>query len=256
MNEKTPKAGIELHDIWAAFSLLSRLSTPVDHTRASARAAHAVWAYPLVGATLGLIAGLIGTVALWLGAPDVFAALCALTSLVILSGGMHEDGLADCADGFGGAYDIPKRLEIMKDSRIGVFAAVALILFLGARASSLTALSGNGLIYTLITVGAVSRLPMALALYAMPNVRSTGLSASVGKPPELSLTIAIAISLVISLICMGFAGVVLLGWALIGAIIMGIIAQRSIGGQTGDVLGAMQQWAEVFALAAAVAALN
>ncbi len=245
-----------LNDIAAAFSLLTRLPIPVDHEAASKRAAIATWAYPLVGAVLGLIAGIIGSLLYWFGAPASIAAIAALGTLAILTGGMHEDGLADCADGFGGAYDKEVRLEIMKDSRIGAYGAVALILFLLGRYGSLEVLINTSFIPALIAAGAASRLPMALAMYAMPNARDTGLSASVGRPPETSLSIAIVLTLLICFLFIGWSGIFVFGWAIIAAVAMGLIAMRSIGGQTGDVLGAIQQWAELGALGAALAALT
>ena len=117
-----------MDDILIAFSLLSRIPVPVDHELAGKRAASATWAYPIVGLVLGLIAGIIGTTLHWFGAPAGIAAIAALGSLAILTGGMHEDGLADCADGFGGAMEKDQRLTIMKDSRIGAFGAIALVL--------------------------------------------------------------------------------------------------------------------------------
>lgn len=242
-------------DIPIAFSLLSRLPLPIDHDNSSERTAAATWAYPVVGAVLGLIAGFIGNLIYWFGAPAGLSALAALGSLLILSGGLHEDGLADCADGFGGGADKDARLHIMKDSRIGAFGAIALILFLLGRYANMETLIDINFIPTLIAVGTASRLPMVLALYAMPNARGDGLSASVGKPPELSLSIAIVITLTLCFVCMGWSGIFVFGWALIAAIVMGYLAHRAIGGQTGDVLGAMQQWAELAALGAAVTAV-
>ncbi|MBE9477557.1 MAG: adenosylcobinamide-GDP ribazoletransferase [Proteobacteria bacterium] len=243
-------------DIPAAFSLLTRLPIPVDHEVSGARAAIATWAYPLVGAVLGLIAGIIGSLLYWFGAPGSLAAIAALIALVIMTGGMHEDGLSDCADGFGGAMDKEKRLEIMKDSRIGAFGAVALILFILGRYSSMEVLIYTSFIPALIAVGAASRLPMVFAMYVMPNARGNGLSATVGKPPEASMAIALALTLLICFVCIGWAGIFVFGWAMIAAGIMACLAHRAIDGQTGDVLGAMQQWAEFAALGAAVAALT
>jgi adenosylcobinamide-GDP ribazoletransferase len=251
----TIKANI-LSDIPAAFSLLTRLPVPVDHELAGKRAAIATWAYPLVGATLGLIAGIVGCLLYSFGAPASIAAIAALTTLAFTTGGMHEDGLADCADGFGGAFDKPRRLEIMKDSRIGAYGAIALILFLLARATSMEALITTTFIPALMAVGAASRLPMVLAMYAMPNARTDGLSSGVGKPPEASIIVAILTTIILCYLCIGWSGIFVFGWAMIAAIIMALIAYRSIGGQTGDVLGAMQQWAEVGALAAAVTAFT
>lgn len=245
-----------LTDIPAAFSLLTRLPVPVDHEESGARAAIATWAYPLVGAVLGLLAGIIGNLLFWFGAPGSIAAIAALAALALMTGGLHEDGLADCADGFGGAMDKKKRLEIMKDSRIGAFGAIALILFILGRYSSLETLIYTSFSLPLMAVGAASRMPMVLAMYVMPNARGDGLSAAVGKPPETSLAIAILLTLLICFLCLGLSGIFIFGWAMIAAGIMAFLAQRAIGGQTGDVLGAIQQWAEFAALGAAVTALT
>jgi len=245
-----------MDDILIAFSLLSRLPVPVDHELAGKRGACATWAYPIVGLVLGLIAGIIGTTLHWFGAPTGIAAIAALGSLVILTGGMHEDGLADCADGFGGAMEKDQRLTIMKDSRIGAFGAVALVLFIMARASGMDSLIHLSFIAPLMAVGAASRLPMILAMYAMPNAREGGLSSSIGTPPETAIGIAITLTLVICFICIGWAGIFVFAWAMIAAGVMATLAHKAIGGKTGDVLGAIQQWAEVGALGAAVAALT
>lgn len=245
-----------LTDIPAAFSLLTRLPIPVNHEKSGERAAIATWAYPLVGAVLGLIAGIIGNLLYWFGAPGSISAIAALLALVLMSGGLHEDGLADCADGFGGAMDKKQRLEIMKDSHIGAFGVIALILFILGRYSSIEVLVYTSFCLPLMAAGAASRLPMVLAMYVMPNARGDGLSATVGKPPETSLAIAIVLTLLICFLSLGLSGIFIFGWAMIAAGFMALLAQRTIGGQTGDVLGAIQQCAELAALAAAVTALT
>jgi adenosylcobinamide-GDP ribazoletransferase len=108
----------------------------------------------------------------------------------------------------------------------------------------------------LMAVGAASRVPMVLAMVLQPNARDDGLSAGVGTPPALSASVALVSGLLACLIGIGFQGALVLGWALLASVPLFILAKRKIGGQTGDVLGASQQCAEVAALAAAVAALT
>jgi adenosylcobinamide-GDP ribazoletransferase len=249
MRDPQPQSGLQAHDILAAFSLLTRLPLPVNHARAGARAAVATWAYPLVGATLGLLAGAIGSLAILAGVPNGMAAALALAVLVLASGGLHEDGLADCADGLGGGRDTPHRLEIMKDSRIGAYGAVALGLALIARWSGIDSLPLGSLIWAMAAVGAVSRVPMVLAMYFMQNARASGLSASVGRPPPESVLIALVLAGLISAAGPGLTGIWALLWALLAALPVLMLANRRIGGQTGDVLGATQQCAEIAALA-------
>lgn len=250
MNDSIQPNDFKSADIAAAFSLLSRLPVPVDHHMAANRAAQATWAYPLVGAVLGALAATIGSVILWLGAPTGMAAAGSLATLVLLSGGLHEDGLADCADGLGGGSSRERCLEIMKDSNIGAFGAVALIIVLIARWSGLDGLSGAGaLFWPLIAVGAVSRLPMVLALFLMSSARKSGLAADVGRPPTGSAAVATGLALAIALFATGWAGFLIFGTACLASLPLFYLAQRRIGGHTGDVLGASQQLVEIAALA-------
>ena len=118
MYQGSGNKGFAPGDILVALGLLSRIPVSVDPELAVTRAATATWAYPLVGAVLGGLAGLVGSILLELNLPSGMAAALALGVLVLLSGAMHEDGLADCADGLGGGHDRERRLEIMKDRRI------------------------------------------------------------------------------------------------------------------------------------------
>jgi len=180
MNDNQKDTLIEAHDVWAAVSLLTRVSVPVDHTRAGLRANNATWAYPIVGALIGAVSGIIFLALNLLGLNTGFCAAITLLALIAITGGMHEDGLADCADGFWGGQNSIRRLEIMKDSSIGVYGACALILFLIAQWSLFELLISQNPIFTLAGIGAISRLPMVIAMRIVPNARKNGLSATVG----------------------------------------------------------------------------
>jgi adenosylcobinamide-GDP ribazoletransferase len=231
----------EPHDIWAAFSLLTRLPLPVDHDRAGSRAHIATWAYPIVGAVVGGLSGLIISIAMSLLLPSGLSAALGLLTAAALTGAMHDDGLADCADGFWGGHDRERRLEIMKDSSIGAYGAVVLMIFILAEWSAIEALVFSNPILTFAGIGAISRLPMVLAMWLMPNARENGLAAGVGMPPAISIQIASGISVIIALITLGWAGIIALVFAIGSALIVGLIANAKIGGYTGDVLGAMQK---------------
>lgn len=251
MNDKSHNT-FEWHDILVAFSLLTRLPVPVDHARAGARGASAAWAYPLVGLALGALAGALAALALVLGAPAGMAAALALATLAITTGAMHEDGLADFADAMGG-NTVARRLEIMKDSHIGAFGAIALFIALLARWSGIANLSGWELLAGLASVGAVSRAAMVLAMVALPNARASGLSATTGRPERATVWLALALGLTSAIILTGFSGLFLFAISLVGALPVLWLAKRTLGGQTGDVLGATQQFSAVFALAALLA---
>src|SRR6056297_3491159 len=110
-------------DLVSAAMLLTRL--PV-RGMPTARAADAAWAWPLVGLAVGLPAGVVGMAVAAAGLPGGLAAAAALTVSIVLTGALHEDGLADCADGFWGGFDRARRLEIMRDSAIGSYGVLAL----------------------------------------------------------------------------------------------------------------------------------
>jgi len=253
MSDTETEIKLEAHDIWAAFSLLTRLPVPVDHERAGKRANVATWAFPLVGAAVGALSGAVVMLAMALVLPSGLAAAMGLLTSIALTGAMHEDGLADCADGFWGGHAVERRLEIMKDSSIGAYGAVILIVFLIAQWSSIEALVFSNPILTFAGIGAISRLPMVLAMWIMPNARDTGLSAGVGMPTALSVQIATILSLLIAVITLGWLGLIVFAVAILSALPVFLIANAKIGGQSGDVLGASQKCAELGGLAAILA---
>ena len=240
---------LETHDIWAAFSLLSRLPVPVDHARAGERGAQAAWAYPLVGAGLGFAAGLFGWALLGIGVSASIAAVLVLALQVYLTGAMHEDGLADMADGLGGTTQ-ERRLEIMKDSRIGAYGTIAIVLALLARHAGISEIAGHNLPLILATLGAGSRALMVLVMATLSHARKAGLAASAGRPEFEQVMLALGIGLFLSLFTFGWAGFVVFFCMAIAAIAVAIIAQKAFAGQTGDVLGATQQSAEIIGFAA------
>lgn len=245
---KNDQALVSVQDIPLALTLLSRL--PVrgsDNTRA----ARAAWAYPLVGLILGLIAGLAGLLAASLGLPEPLTALISLAILTILTGAMHEDGLADTADGLWGGWDPARRLEIMKDSRIGAYGVVALTLSLLSRWAALWVLfeAGTGIaIAALVASAALSRATMPALMSALPHARPTGLSHSVGQVPNNTSLLAAAVAVLIAILTLGWGFLMAVFWAAVIAIAMAAIARAKIGGQTGDILGGTQQLAEIAVL--------
>lgn len=235
-------------DVLAALALLSRLPLP-DH---APRGAGAAWAYPLAGLVLGAIVALAGTLALRLGLPSGAAALVVLALSVLLTGALHEDGLADCADGFGVHADRERRLEIMRDSRIGAYGTVALMLSLLTRWYGLTLLlahPGGG--WALLGVFALSRAAMVPMMALLPLARRDGLAHRVGQPAALDAGMACLIGGAVLVVTAGVHATLtaaLLG--LVGVLLLARQAQTKIGGQTGDVLGATQQIAEIALLTA------
>ena len=191
---------------------------------------------------------------LWLGVtPGVTAALV-LALGAMLTGGLHEDGLSDTADGLYGGWTKARRLEIMKDSRVGSYGVLALVLVTLARWSALTAVlvhdgDWGGHWAALVATGALSRAPMALVMALLPNARGEGLSHATGRPSPATALVALALAGAIAALLTGWAAVPLAFATLGVAILLAALALRKIGGQTGDILGASQQLAEVACLA-------
>jgi adenosylcobinamide-GDP ribazoletransferase len=234
---------IELADLPAAIGLLTRLPIPVSQTRAVQRGAAAAWAYPLAGALIGIILAAAVSVFTWIGLPIGIVAALVIAVNVIITGAMHEDGLADTADGLWGGWDPEHRLKIMKDSHIGTYGVLALGLSLLIRWLGVSALIALDLYWVgFIAIAVLSRGGMVVLMAAMENARKTGLSQTVGRPTAATMWIAVAISLVIAA---GLGQFTMIIAAPFAVLICGLIARAKIGGQTGDILGATQQITEI-----------
>lgn len=235
--------------IAGALRLLTRLPMPVSDAIPGPGAA---WAWPLAGAVVGSLAALVGVLALPLG-PGIAAGLV-LGAQAMMTGAMHEDGLADTVDGFWGGWDRARRLEIMKDSHIGTYGVMALIVVSLIRWSAVSALLAAGAWWAVVVVAALSRVPMTVLMAILPNARGAGLSQSVGRVPRPVAGVAVLIGAGFAL-SLGTAGI----WAIVAVAVasaaLAAVARAKIGGQTGDILGASQQLAEAAALAVLAAAL-
>jgi adenosylcobinamide-GDP ribazoletransferase len=243
-----------LADLRSALALLTRL--PLPYPTDAARGADAAWAYPLAGVIIGGMAGMVAALSLTLGLTPAVAAAVTLAAQAMLTGAMHEDGLADTADGLWGGWDKARRLEIMKDSHIGSYGVLALILITLARWSALAAILATGSHFAaIIAVAALSRAPMAVLMAWLPNARATGLSRLVGRPSGRVAAFGVGVALVISLVLTGWPAIAMVLFATPVTGGLGLIARAKIGGQTGDILGAAQQLAEAAALCALAASL-
>jgi adenosylcobinamide-GDP ribazoletransferase len=234
-----------VHDMRIAISLCTRL--PVAPSAVGeGDVARAGWAFPIAGALIGLIAAAVYWLAVHLHIPSISASVLALLTSVLLTGAMHEDGLADTADGFGGGRTREKKLEIMRDSRIGTFGACALGLSLLLRWSALAALDDTrSVVIALIVAHGAARAVLPAFMSLLAPARSEGLSSGAGQPPPISVAIALGLGIVALAIGFGISAM-LIGVVLLAAIglLLARLARRQIGGQTGDVLGALEQAAE------------
>ena len=238
-------------DVAVSLAFLTRLPLRFGNAPFHRRPlAVAMRAFPLVGALIGLAGGLTFVLADWLGLPALASAALAVAALVLLTGALHEDALADMADGFGGGWNAEQKLTIMKDSRVGTYGLVAAALALLLKFSAIVGLDEAGgtgfVLLALVASGALSRAAIVVLPHLLTPAKSAGLAAETGRPNEATVVQALLAAAVIALLTVPFIpALVAVTLALGATAALGGLAARQIGGQTGDVLGACQQVAEI-----------
>jgi adenosylcobinamide-GDP ribazoletransferase len=248
-----------LTDLLVCLRFFSRLPLPVlafEHSRPVRSLADAAAAVPLAGAVLGVIAASVLVAACGVGLPTTIAAALAIAALVAVTGALHEDGLADCADGFGGGTTRERKLEIMRDSRIGTFGACALVLSLFIRIEALAAIAAQSAwlaAASLVAAASLSRAACLLPLMLLPAARAEGLGAAAGRPGATSVALALALAIAMSCSTLAFGVrptrmLVVIVCATAAGLGATSAAWRQINGTTGDVSGAAQQDAEIAVL--------
>lgn len=237
-----------------ATAFFTRIPVTTPACRAE-RLADAAWAFPLVGAGIGGVAAFVFLLVQLLGLGDWPAAILAVLATVVLTGALHEDGIADTADGLIGGHDRDQRLAIMRDSRHGTFGVVAIVLSVLLRAAALAEIGEAVYVgLALIAAHAASRSALPVAMLALGPARADGLGAAAGRPRTPLAIVALAIGLLVTLAALGpTRGAIAFGLAGAAVFTMGMLAHRRIGGYTGDVLGAFQQLGEIAMLLTAAA---
>jgi adenosylcobinamide-GDP ribazoletransferase len=244
-------------DLRTAVAFLTRLPMPHPDGSTPANFVRANRMFPVVGALIGLVVGMLYLGMLAAGVPNLAAAALVLGAGAILTGALHEDGLADVADGFGGGGDPAAKLEIMRDSRLGTYGALILMVSFVAKLAALAALPGTLVVPGLVAAHALARGVLPAMSMNLPYARKDGLAANAGRPDLRITTTAAGLALAIALLSLpwieALAAAVAAG---VSAAVMGILAQRQIGGQTGDVLGAAEQIGETAILVLLAARLT
>jgi adenosylcobinamide-GDP ribazoletransferase len=245
-----------LDDLRTAVAFLTRLpmphptgSTPQNFVRANRL-------FPVVGAAIGGAAGLFCLALRAIGLPDLAAAALALGGAALLTGALHEDGLADVADGFGGGRDPAAKLAIMRDSRLGTYGALMLLVVFVAKVSALAVLPDAFVVYGLIAAHALARGVLPFMSMNLAYARKDGLAANAGRPDFATAAIAAVLALIIAWLVLPWREAFCAALAAAAcAAGMAWLAQRQIGGQTGDVLGGAEQLGETAILLLLAAAL-
>ena len=219
-------------------------------------------AFVLCGTLIGLTGGLISALIAFIGADPLIAATLGIASLAVLTGALHEDGLADCADGMGGGRTRERKLEIMRDPAVGSYAVLALILSVLGRVAALAVLLAASpwlALAALVATQGLSRGAAMLAAAVLPPARPDGAGARLGQPGVKTASLALSVGGVLAaLVLLVVAGPVAGLVGLILVVAAGALAtfwvlwlaDRHLGGQTGDVLGAVQQLSDLAGLIA------
>lgn len=236
-------------DILLAMAFLTRLPVPVGKASASRPLSDVAWAFPMVGLITGAVAGFALLLGFQLNLHPLVCGLLAIGASTVLTGALHEDGLADVADGFGGGRKVADKLRIMRDSQVGSYGVLALIFSVALRTGALAGmLTPTTAVLALIAAAALSRGLVAVVMSQMEMARTDGLGAGAGRPSGEGAMVALGLGAVSAFLLLGALGWIVLGVAIAAAAAMAWIAKRQIGGQTGDVLGAVQQVSEAAAL--------
>ncbi len=214
------------------------------------------WAAPLAGGIVGAIGAAAGVLAGVMALPMTVRAVIAVAAMALVTGAMHEDGFADCFDGFGGGQTKDDKLAIMRDSRLGTYGVLALTLAMIAKVSMATILLRSGPVTAfagLIVAGAAARVAALAPLALLPPAREEGLGTTARLPMEALVRAGVTLAVLALLIGLTSLGVINALFACVLALavawVVARLAQRQIGGQTGDVAGAAALSGELAALA-------
>jgi adenosylcobinamide-GDP ribazoletransferase len=229
-----------LNEVHLAVVFLTRL--PWVRADWSVPLMQAAWAFPLAGVLLGLTCGGVAGAAMEAGAAPLLAAALGVGAATLFTGCLHEDGLGDTADGIGSGRDRERSLEILRDSRIGTYGMVAVVMSLLIRVAALSMLLQAGPWWALALPAWV--LAAALGRGAGPAfmglcgpARADGVGAGAGRPPAAGTAVALALPLAAGL-AWGAPTLVAMLAALLALPWLAGLARRRLGGYTGDVIGA------------------
>ncbi len=230
--------------------LLTRLPTGRFVRGAWPEPARCVWAYALVGLVVGAIGAAVLVGLERAGVPALPASVVAVGVLTLATGGLHEDGLADCFDALGGGGTVERRLAIMRDSRIGAHGATALGLVMLLRVVCLASMPMGRAGLALVVASVLGRGAMLVVIGSVKPARAGGLAAPLGEARRGRLGAGLVVALVVAVGARAGLAAVAAG---VAAIMVGRVARVRFGGYTGDVLGATEMLAEAAALLTLVA---
>lgn len=229
-----------------AFNLLTTLPVRAPADWQPGDSGRAAGWYPFVGLVIGaLVAGAYTLLDLYFS--TLVTAAITLLLWVILTGGLHLDGLADCCDGLLHASNPERRLEIMKDSRMGAFGGIGLMLALLLKASALASLPADRVLPGILFAATLGRWFIILAGF-QPLARPGGMGADYALGLRKSALLWGGLIPLMPIILLGLPGLVALGITCLAVVFLLRLARSRIGGVTGDVFGLVVETSEILVL--------
>lgn len=224
---------------------------------------HASRYFPAVGIVVAIVTATVYAFASWLW-PQPVAVLLSTAAGIYLTGAFHEDGFADTCDGFGGGSTPERVLEIMKDSRIGAYGAIGIVLMLALKCFTLAGLPPLSVVAALLVAHPLSRLAAIALAWGLSYAKANGKAKPMAQQMSTMEFGIAALTTTVPIAAAGLTG--LISWhglvvgtvaATLAAVWLARLFMRRIGGYTGDCLGAVQQTAELaFYLAVLAVAVN
>lgn len=242
-------------ELLTGLAFLTRLPVARGAPAGGADVARVSWSFPIIGVGIGLLAGVVYWLSFKLDLSPFVSALLAVATTMLVTGCLHEDGLADTIDGFGGGRTREEKLEIMRDSRVGAYGTCALVFSILFKTGAISSLGDPSLaVSALLASHTGGRAILPMFMRRVPTARSDGLAAEAGRPPAGTPAIAALIGFAVLLFTLGLGGAVVTTLLLAIAIgLLALLCMTEIGGQTGDVLGAVEQTGEILILLVASA---
>ena len=238
---------LHLHSIWQDVTTGLGFFTRLPVRPGATTLSDAARVFSLIGALIGIGATMCYAFGLWVGLSSPMSAILAIAATAVLTGALHEDGLADFADMLGVRGDRLRKLAVMRDSTIGSYGTLALVFISLMKVAALMELAVPGQVAgALISAHALGRGVLPLIMRTYPLARSDGLAVHAGKPPVNGTYLALILGAVIAGM-VGGPSVALVATvsALAAGFLVAHLAYRQLGGYTGDVLGAAEQIIEV-----------
>jgi adenosylcobinamide-GDP ribazoletransferase len=208
--------------------------------------------FPAVGGLLGLCAAAVFAL-MYSFSNSLLAAVAATATLALLTGALHLDGLADAVDGIFGRGDVARRLEVMRDPRLGSFGTTALALVLVGDVAALASMSPGRALAALVVAGALSRLAMLWVVAYVPYVRDSGLGVVAWDPSHRRVDLVVGSALTLLACVLDWKrALVALTLVALATLVVAVLARRRLGGATGDIYGATSELGQLMALIAFV----